>query len=152
MDICPLHAVDFRLHKNTNQSERFSCVSLYRLLRDTREPPTLVCSLKVMIMSYLLFKCNKSDCPCNLIGTQTSWTYINCLRSSVVQYSDFFHIRFPESVSPSNWVANIITEYGIFAANLTFCHLYHTSFGLELIIPQSNNYFNTLMPISARAF
>jgi hypothetical protein len=45
-----------------------------------------------------------------------------------------------------------MTVYGILAANLAFCHIYHTSFKLELEIPQSNNYSSTIPPSSARYF
>jgi hypothetical protein len=54
--------------------------------------------------------------------------------SSVYYDSDLFNVWLPGSAGSSDRVADVIAKHCFLAANIAFCHLYHTSYKQSISI------------------
>lgn len=73
----------------------------------------------MLILIYRL----KSDCSCNLAGTQATGAGVYTLRCTVNKCLYSSDIRFPCSVGTSVGVGNLDAEGYVLSANFTFSHL-----------------------------
>ena len=69
--------------------------------------------------------CEKSDCPLNLVGTETSGTSVHMARSTIDDCLDALHIGLPGSVGTTVGVRDLDAESHALAADIALSHSLH---------------------------
>ena len=147
-----LYVFVLRSQKKADPSERFSCVSLCYLLRDTREPSTWVCSPQLIAVYRLCANVINQTALVTLLERKHLEHTLTVFGVPLSSTLIFFTLGFQNLlVLLTEWLTLLPNTVSLL--QISHFAIYITPpLDWSSLFPQSNNYFNTLIPISARFF